>query len=380
MASRTKVAYVLTPITFGGAEKVSLNFLRTVDRNRFDIKPVLFIRPWEEELYFARELRQLGYTFETVPVALKTDSDPMRVPRVAHRLHSYLKKGSFDLVHTHGYFADICGQPAALALGINSISTCHGFIASDLKLKIYIRLDKYVLRMCRMVIAVSEGIRDELVHSGIRDSRITVIPNAVSLLCENVQLLTHRQETRRTLGIAPDEIVVGYLGRLSEEKGLIYLVEAAAELRDAAVLVKFLIVGDGPEKAALEQQVNDRELSNLFTFLGFRTATEKLYPAFDIFVLPSLTEGSPLALLESMAAGVPVIASAVGGIPKVVTDGVNGLLVSPGDPIAIKEKIRLLSVDSELSQRLGRAGIDTIKAKYNIDSWCREIEQCYGRV
>lgn len=377
-ASRARVAYILTPITFGGAEKVSLNFLRTVDRSRFDIQPILLIRPWEEELYFARELRQLGYAYETVPVALKTSGDPMRVPRVAHRLLSILKKGAFDLVHTHGYFADICGLPAARLLGITSVSTCHGFVANDLKLRIYIRLDKYVLQLSRVVIAVSEGIRAELTKSGIRDSRITVIPNAVAPSCGEAETQIRRQEKRRALAFAQDELVVGYMGRLSEEKGLTYLLEAVAELRDAAVRVKLLVVGDGPERAALEQQVKARGLENMVIFAGFQTDIESWYPAFDIFTLPSLTEGTPLALLEAMAVGVPVIASAVGGVPKVVTDGVNGLLVPPGNPSAIRKKIQLLHGNSELSCRLGRAGLDTVKVKYGIDGWCRAVESCYG--
>ena len=377
MTSRTSIAYILTPITFGGAEKVSLNFLRSVDRQRFDICPILLIRPWEEELYFAREIRDLGYSFETVPVAIRTDGDPMRVPRVAHKLYSYLKGGGFSIVHTHGYFADICGQFAAFMLGINGISTCHGFIKNDLKLKIYNLLDKYTLRLCKKVIAVSEGIRGELLRSGIKDSSITVIPNAVSLPRNGIGLDSRRKAKRELLSINPEEHVVGYLGRLSSEKGLAYLIEASAELINAAVKIKILIVGDGPERGNLERQVQERGLSGKVIFTGFQTDPENWYPAFDVFALPSLTEGTPLALLESMAVGVPVIASAVGGVPKIVRDGVNGLLVPPGDIKAIKEKVQLLAFDSNLCRRLSRAGVKSITTNYSIDSWCHSIENCY---
>jgi len=379
-ASRTRVAYILTPITFGGSEKVSLNFLRTVDRSRYDVQPILLTRPWEEEPYFAREAHQLGYAYCTVPVSLKSGGDPLRVLRVAYRLHSILKEGAFDLVHTHGYFADICGLPMARLLGLPGISTCHGFIDNDRKLKIYNLLDTIALRLCKTVIAVSDGIRDELVRRGIQASRITVIPNAVAPHCGTEKMRTCRMEKRRTLNIAPHEYVIGYIGRLSGEKGLTYLVEAVAKIRDAAVPVKLLIVGDGPERENLEQQVKDINLGNMVTFAGFQTDIENWLPALDVFTLPSLTEGTPMALLEAMAAGVPVIATAVGGVPKVVTDGVDGLLVPPENVGAISEKILWLKDDIELQRRLGRAGSDTVTCKYGINSWCRTIESLYSGV
>jgi glycosyltransferase involved in cell wall biosynthesis len=227
---------------------------------------------------------------------------------------------------------------------------------------------------------VSDGIRDELIIRGIQDSRIRVIPNAVAPHCGTEEMLTYRLEKRRSLNIALQEYVVGYTGRLSEEKGLIYLVGAVANLRDAAVPVKLLIVGDGPERLALEQLVRDRGLENLVIFAGFQTDVEKWLPVLDVFILPSLTEGTPMALLEAMAASVPVIATAVGGVPKVITDGVDGLLVPSGNVGAISEKILCLKDDSELQRRLGRAGFDTVTCKYAINSWCQAIEGLYCRV
>lgn len=378
--SRMRVAYILTPITFGGAEKVSLNFLRAVDRQRFNLDIIILVRPWEKELYFASELQRLGYRYQSVPVAVKTTGDPMRVPRVAYMLYNCLNKCGYSLVHTHGYFADICGQLAAFLLGIGGISTCHGFIETDFKLRMYNRMDKYALRLCKKVIAVSEEIKGDLLRHGIKSSRITVLPNAVSDSCGEDDRYSRRQEKRYLLGISPGEYVIGSLGRLSVEKGIVYLIEAVAELLDANVSVKLVIVGDGPTKTALEQQVKARGIANQVVFTGFVIDPENWYPAFDIFALPSLTEGTPLALLESMAVGVPVIASAVGGVPKVVTDGVDGLLVPPGNIQAMKEKLQLLISDPELSRRLGGAGMKSIKANYGIDRWCREIERCYRAV
>ena len=258
---KIKVAYILTPITFGGAEKVSLNFLRAVDRDRFDIRPILLTRPWEEEPYFAREIHRSGYFYETVPVALRPLSngrDRLRLPRVACRFHSILKKGAFDIVHTHGYFADICGLPVARLLGMRSFSTCHGYIAGNDKLRVYNSLDKYALRLCGKIIAVSDGIRNELVRSGIKEDRVVVIPNAVASSFKEDQLLARRRDKRHSLNIAPDDFVVGYLGRLSQEKGINYLIDAVLGMRDSGNQIKLLIVGDGPERPSMEQIVKEK--------------------------------------------------------------------------------------------------------------------------
>lgn len=381
VASRTRVAYVVTPITFGGAEKVSLNFLRAVDRNRFDIRPILLVRPWEEPPFFAIKILQLGYDYETVPVALRPGgADRLRIPRVACRLYSILKRGGFDLIHTHGYFADICGLAVARLLGINGISTCHGFIENDRKMSVYNLLDRYALRYCKTIIAVSEGIRNELVRSGVRESRIEIIPNAVENFAGEGDLDARRQEKRRSLRIQPHEHVVGYLGRLSEEKGVRYLIEAVADMQVARNPVKLLIVGDGPERLALEQQVRNRKLEGMVVFAGFQADTENWLSAFDSFVLPSLTEGTPMALLEAMAVGVPVIATSVGGVPKVIQDGVNGVLVPPGNSQAIVEKLQMFRDKIELGGLFGRAAVDTINVKYGIGSWCRTIEHQYCKI
>ena len=109
MPKKIKIAYILTPITFGGSERVSLNFLKSVDREKFDINPIIFLRPWEAEPYFTTELRKIGYCYSVLPIALKEAGDFLRPIRCFSRVYSALKNGFFDLVHTHGYQADLVG-------------------------------------------------------------------------------------------------------------------------------------------------------------------------------------------------------------------------------------------------------------------------------
>ena len=375
--ARVKIAYILTPILFGGAEKVSLNFLREIDRDRFDVLPILLVRPWEDDPFFAREIIRFGYAFKKVPVALDPRGGPLRVPRVACMLYSLLRGGSFDLIHSHGYFADICSSPSSHFLKIKHISTCHGFIATDNKLKLYNLIDKLVLKYCDKVIAVSEGIKNELLKSHIKENRIEVMQNAVSTCFTQDQIICIRAEIRKNLGIRSCEHVIGYLGRLSEEKGLPYLIEAFAVLFHSSLPVKLLLVGDGPEKSAIEEMCRSKGIGKGVIFAGFQTEVEKWLAALDVFVLPSLTEGTPMALLEAMAMQVVVAASNVGGVPKVVNNGLNGLLFPPGQSLPIQNAIEELLKNSNLRNKLAKNGYETVRSKYNVKDWCYKIEQCY---
>lgn len=372
-----RVAYILTPITFGGSEKVSLNFLRHVNRERYEIFPILLVRPWENDPYFACELRRCGYHFERVPVAVRRDADPFRVPRVAGRIFALLREGSFHLAHTHGYFADICGLPAARLLGIPGISTCHGYISNGGNLKLYNMLDKIVLRLCTRIMAVSEGIRGDLMISGLDGGRIDVVHNAAGSTLKEEDFHRLRLEKRSSLSIGADEFVAGFAGRLSQEKGARYLIEAASEMKHHGKRYKLLIMGDGPERECLSSMVKKAGLDRDVLFTGFLENSEEWLPALDIFVLPSLTEGTPMALLEAMAMGIPVIASAVGGVPDVIEDGINGFLVPPGESRAIHERIMLLIDKPDQMKRFSRAGKETVNSRYNVRDWCRRIEQMY---
>ena len=292
----------------------------------------------------------------------------------------YTENSDYKIVHTHGYFADICGLPAARLLGISTVSTCHGYISSDSKIIIYNKIDKYALRLSHLVIAVSGSIKTHTCSQRLKKLKIAVLPNAVNSNYFKNQIVERRRKKRSSQNISDDEFLVGSIGRLSIEKGVLYLIEAIEDLRNAKVKVKLLIVGDGPERKTLERLVKDKKLEALIIFAGFQFDIEQWIPAFDVFVLPSLTEGTPMALLEVMASGVPVIASAVGGVPKVISDRVNGLLVNPGETDEIRDRIILLKENSVLRHKLAMKGVDTIKSEYNIANWCKSIECFYQKI
>jgi glycosyltransferase involved in cell wall biosynthesis len=374
------IAFMITPTAFGGAEKVGLTLLKHIDSQRYHFQLIALVRPWEKHNPFVEAVQDAGWPVHTIPVAMRPRDqgrDYFRVLRCFRHCRALLKKLPIDMVHTNGYFANLIGIPASMSLGLAAVSTCHGFIDGDRKLRLYNWLDKKVLHRADRVVAVSRDIGEQLKAGGIRTKRIQVIPNAVP-----TPLRSARQDERRRLRkrfqIPDNELVLGYMGRLSEEKGLPYLIEAVRQLSADKLPVRLLLVGDGPQRNALERRVEQSGLQSRCTFTGFQQQAERLLPAIDIFVLPSLTEGTPMALLEAMAAGVPVIASAVGGIPGVLVSRQNGLLVAPGQPADLCMAIKTLCSDDAIGQGLANAAKQTITERFGIEPWIRRYETLYA--
>lgn len=375
-----RIAYIATPVDFGGAEKVSLNFLKNVDRTRFDISAILLVRPWEADNAFVEEIKKARFEIHKVPVAIRPSSegqDFLRVPRCFKLIHSILKNGSFDLVHTHGYFADITGIPTAKKLSLPVISTCHGFISQDSRLKLYNRLDRLSLRLADRIIAVSEALKQELIAGGIKEKRVVVITNAVMADARGDASSETAALKRLSINCNDNEFLIGYAGRLSKEKGVEHLIEAAAILISGGLPMKIVIIGDGPEKGILMDMARSRGIEDKITFTGFQNDVESWLTCLNAFVLPSLTEGTPMALLEAMACGLPCVASAVGGVPDVIENWKDGVLVQPGKAKELAEALEKIYNGKPLRQSISQEAVRTINARYNIKDWTRRIEAEY---
>ncbi|MDZ7697269.1 MAG: glycosyltransferase family 4 protein [Deltaproteobacteria bacterium] len=375
-----RIAYVATPIEFAGAERVSLNFLRNVNRDLFHIHLLLLLRPWEENNFFQKEIHNLNYFVNKIPVAKRPRSqgtDYARILRSFGQIFSILKNGSFDLIHIHGYFADILGIVSAKLLRIPVISTCHGFIESDRKLALYICLDRLVLRFSDRIIAVSADIQQNLTESGIRSKRIKVIPNAVETEVDQASFSNNRHSVREHFGFCDTDFVLGYAGRLSQEKGLSHLIEAVSLARKRDCPARLLIIGEGSQEDELRMFARKEELEDHVLFAGFRSDVGRFFPAMDAFVLPSLTEGTPMALLEAMAHGIPAIASAVGQIPEIIDSGKSGILVRPRDPEQIADAILFFHNNPSIREAMAKEGREKVKSQFDVKNWARQIENEY---
>jgi glycosyltransferase involved in cell wall biosynthesis len=287
------------------------------------------------------------------------------------------RKHKFDLIHTHGYRADVLGIFLSRLMDMPVISTCHGYISNDLYLALYNTLDRFMLRFAQKIIAVSNDIKNDLIRNGVKEARIRVVQNAVNGSYVNDSFARNRQAMRLKFRVGEKEFVIGYVGRLSEEKGVRYLIEAVSLLNNSDTPVKLIILGAGPQRKELEDLVKKVNIENDVIFAGFQGEVEKWLPAMDLFVLPSLTEGTPMSLLEAMASGLPVVASAVGGVPQVIDSGKNGILVSPGNPDEIRDAVLLLYNDKDLRDRLSKEAQKTIKMRYDVKDWISKIETEY---
>ena len=369
-----RVALLATTIDFGGIEKVLLTLLKHLG-NDVEFVPVLFTRTDVRDRSFFDRLNAMGIRYRTIFVNRSRPRYLNPIRNIGESIAA-LRSERIDAIHSHGYRADLIALFAAWYLGVPVVSTCHGFIRTDANLTLYARLDLFLLRYFRRVIAVSGQMRDDLLARGLKAERVVAVQNAVELPREST-VHSVRRDARARLSIGDDEFVWGYVGRLSQEKGVRHLLDAVQLQTPAAGPWRLLIVGDGPQRAELEVSVRSAGLAERISFTGFQADTSSWYAAMDGFVLPSLTEGTPMALLEAMAHRLPVVASEVGGVPAVVSNRVNGLLVPSADPAALSAALREISENTVLRRALAQAAFQTVRDGFDVRTWAERVRGVY---
>ena len=359
----TRLLLVVDSLQVGGAERQVVGLAVTLGRRGYEVVVACSVAG---EL--ASLLEEAG-----VPVRpLMGRLVKRRVsPRYALRLGRLMRGERFDLVHAHIYASAAAAALAALGTGLPLVITEHtegtwqGWRARW--------VSRWVYRRVERLIAVSASIRRRLLErDGVHPDLITIVPNAV----------TSPPEPR------PDSLppglressLVGTVARLQPEKGIESFLNAAARIAPLFPMARFVIVGDGPLREELAALAEDLGLGDRLHFLGFRPDASAVMGSLDVLVVPSLTEGSPLVTLEAMSAGIPIIASAVGGIPDQVLHGRDGLLVPPGDPGAIAEALISLLRDSARARRLGEAGRRRAASLYSHETMVQQIEAVYREV
>jgi glycosyltransferase involved in cell wall biosynthesis len=296
----------------------------------------------------------------------------------AYQLGRFLRRQCFDLVHAHIYASAAASAVATLGMHIPLLLTEH----TEASWRTYHArlISRFVYRRASHIIAVSEAIRSRLVDvDKVPQSAITVIPNAYLPPPQSLPKL----QLRHLIG-RPSGPVIGMVARLQPEKGVVDFLEAAKDTLQIFPDGNFVVVGDGPLRHELAQKAEQLGIARHVQFLGLRLDGPALISQFDILVVPSIPslsgEGTPLVVLEAMAAGVPVVATAVGGIPEQVRHKREGLLVPPGNHRAFGEAIMTLLGDPVLAQRLGQAGRKRISRVYSYTAMLSRIDSVYSTV
>lgn len=368
--SKLKVMHVTPGLRVGGLPRVIEMLCRTIDRDRFDVS-VLCLRARGP---IAETLSSLGVAVHCLRDAGAPEGpDYLAFTKVARALRHH----RVDVLHTHNTEAFIDGVLGGVLAGVRTmVHTDHGRAFPDRRR--YMLAESALSRLTYRVVAVSDAAARDLVrHEWIPADKVVTIPNGIDGAPYATQ--GDRDGKRRELGIPRGAPVIGLGARLEKEKGQSYLIQALPPLAARFPDLALVLAGDGPDKDDLVRLARNLGVQSHVHFLGVRSDMPDLFKAFDVLVLPSVREGLPLIILEAMAAGCPVVATAVGGVPMAVRHEVNGLLVEPRNADQLAVAIgRLLASDST-RRAYGEAGRRIFQSEFTAEVMTRRYEALYCR-
>lgn len=294
------------------------------------------------------------------------------------RVKNFLKMNNIDIIHTHNYKSDIVGSLAARLAGKRWVATNHNWLNTSRRLRLYEHLDAFVLKFADKVVAVSDDIKAGMVKRGFRPGQVNVIHNGIDtdLFADRVL----KKDLRRELGINNDDIVVSIVGRLAKEKGIEIFLDAAKIVLNSKKDVRFLIVGDGPLNGDLKSRAQELDLGDRVIFTGNREDMPQIYSITDILVNSSYIEGLPMTILEAMAAKVPIIATKVGAVPKVILNEHNGILLEPGNAESLAKEICDLIERPDKRKSLAEAAYRDVREKWGVGVMAANYREVYKEV
>jgi len=363
-ATPLKVLHVVAPGDFGGLEQVVLQL--AAGRSARGMPTEVFILVTE------------GSRTPTLVEMLNAAGVRATVRQFAHRAYREERKAiqtaaeefGADVVHTHGYHPDVLVGTLARSMRTGRVSTAHGVTGGNFKNRIFEWLQRRAWRSFDVVVAVSGPLQAKLVRSGVPATVVALCPNAWSGTAA-----LDRASARERLRLPPSGRYVGWVGRLSREKGADVMIRAMAHVSPEINLV---MIGDGPEREVLKQLANELNVSSRVTWAGQVQGAGQCMAAFDAFALSSRTEGTPMVLFEAMAAGVPIVATAVGGVPDVVSTA-EAILVRSEAPAELASGIdRLFKAAADAATRV-EAARRRLDERYALAPWLGRYEEFYGR-
>jgi glycosyltransferase involved in cell wall biosynthesis len=384
-SARRRVALVLNSVVYGGVEEHVLLLSGRLARYGYDPLVVASSKP--ELSLVVEKLNEKGTNYVLLDVAEKTMGPQLLA---TFKLVRILRESKCDLMHVHliSYSGGRVPLLAAQMTGIPTIVTHHIAPTDKIGWRNAV-LRAPFLAMVKKFIAVSQANREaQIAHMGLPDDRVLAVHNGIvppgPPKAGVEEWKNYRRASRlricREGGIPEGAPIVGCVGRLAEQKGYKWLVQAAPEILRRVPDAHFVIIGDGPLFESLQHQVNDLGVYERFHWFGFRKEGQELLAGFDVLAMPSEREGLPLVLLEAMATGIPVVAHAVDGIPEALSDGAEGWLVAPHDVATLADRlVRVLSSPEE-ARKMGERAQARVQAEFTVDVMTRRIVQVYDQV
>jgi glycosyltransferase involved in cell wall biosynthesis len=328
---------------------------------------------------------------DLIDAARHLDIPSERVPerfvfdlQVVSRLRKLVERLNPDVIQTHASKSHFLMRCSGLGKDRPWIAFHHGYTNTDFRSPIYNSLDRWSLQAPQRIVTVSAATKEQLRRHGVSGARITVIHNAVParLHCQARNDASVIRQKKIALGVSPEEKVILCAGRLSKEKAQIDLVAAIAHLGKQRfdLALRVVIIGDGPERERIAHAIQSAGLEKSVSLTGHLKDLTPYYEAADVVAIPSLSEGSPNVLLEAMAFGVPIVATEVGGIPEIVTQGETALLVPPQDPAAMAASIARLISEPGIASGLARRAREKVETDYSPESRAKSLVGIYDEV
>lgn len=373
----TRILYLITGTAVGGAERTLADICRRLDRDRY-LPTVLSLK---KEGPLAARIRSFGV--EVLSLKMREAADTISAAEFAlglWRVPRLLGSRSFDILHSFLYRANLFGRLAAPRCGIGKVVNSVR-VTPEEESSLMRRIDRGTIGRVDAVCVLSRSLGASLgSRLDIPPRKVHVIPNGVDTAAADAALAGGRAEARSQFGLSPADMVVAAVGRLHRQKGFSTLLEAFRPFALEHPRGRLLVAGEGPERTMLEEKADSLRISPQVTFLGRLSSTWPLLAAADMFVLSSLYEGMPNALLEAMAARLPVVATDRGAVPEMITDGREGFVVPPEDPAALGGALDRLAWSADLRRTMGDRGRRRVEEDFRPEAVVGKLDRLYGKL
>lgn len=362
-----------TYTTGGGPDKTVLLVAEKANPNKFNVSIMYMRGAQDKDFKIAQWAREKGLAIYEVLEHGKFDIDNLR------QINKIINRNHIDIYHARDYKTCVIGFLLGLINPrLKLVFTAHGWVASGTKMQFYTWLNLFSLKRYHRIIAVSEATKQIMVDSGIGAHKIDLVYNAIDANLWHRD--TIKSSIRAELNISDTAKVVGVVGRLSYEKGIETTLEVARKVLTVIPYTHFILVGDGPARLIIEKIINETGLAGNVHLIGFRKDTLNIYAGLDLFLSTSLTEGTPNTVLEAMAMEVPVVHTAVGGVPEIIADGIDGILCAVGDVTGISSAVLSVLNDEDRARQLRTSGRQTACTRFSFNARMRTIESIYEQV
>jgi len=336
----------------------------------------------EDSMAFLAE--RLGVAVLSVP-EMEREVSPLNDARSVLRLAELIRATRPHVLHTHTAKAGALARAAALLAADARppivVHTFHGHVLKGYfgpgRTAFFRSVERTLASASDVLVAVSAQVRDELVELGVAPPEKFVVIRLGIPLVERLGGPAAGLDLRHAYGIPGDAFVVGWVGRMTGVKDTASVVRIVRAACDRGVDAVLCLVGDGPDREALEQLAHELGVARRCYFAGYQPEIAAYYGLFDAFVLPSVNEGTPVSVIEALASGTPVVANRVGGVPDVVRDGVDGFLVEPGDVETAAERVATLAGDPSLRARLGESARKRVLGRYSVERLVDDVDRLY---